>query len=101
MILTDADIKVMWNSIFSKNHGKLELKQAGLPSRSQRRDIFQGIEDWFEAQGESKEAAIRDGILAPRTPVQTIVANVMGRSTSIDATGKFYRAYTDWKLRQR
>lgn len=100
MLLTNDDIKVMWASIFVKGQGKLELKLAGLPSRSQLRDIFQGIEDWFVRQRIPVREAFEEGQVSPKDPVQAIVSAVMERSIDLSATGKYWKAYTQWKLRR-
>jgi len=81
-ILTDANVKEIWLSLYRKGEGKEEIKADGLPSRAERKAIFQAFEDWFETQ---------------RAPLKGRINTAAGRTVSNAVAKKYGRAWLRYK----
>jgi len=57
-VVTDADVREMYLSLYRKGEGKEEIKADGLLDPATIKAVFQAIEDWFEGQRPAVKAAI-------------------------------------------
>ena len=57
-VITDADLREMYLSLYRKGEGKEEIKADGLLSPTKLKAVFQAIEDWYEGERPAVKAAI-------------------------------------------
>ena len=84
-VITDADLRELWLSLYRKGEGKEEIKADGLLSPTRLKAIFQVIGDWFEAE---------------RGPVKGLITAAAARPVSDAAVQKYVRAWMrrKWRL---
>lgn len=81
-VITDADVREMYLSLYRKGEGKEEIKADGLVDPATIKAIFQALEDWYKGE---------------RATVKALMVTAKESAMTNAAAKKYGRAWLRWK----